>query len=75
MRQDASHYVDLATVAQRLCMSKKTVRAHVLNPTNPLRAYRIGGRLYFLWDEVFAWVQEHAVVPTDLGDLVKDLLQ
>jgi len=65
-----THYLDLATVAQRLSVSTRTVRKWVRQPVDPLPAFRIGGKLLFDYaGEVLTWVGRRRV-RTDLSDFV-----
>ena len=58
----ATHFVDLGTVVQRLSLSPRTIRKWVVDPIDPLPAYRVGGKLLFAYEsEVVPCVKKHRV--------------
>ncbi len=59
-------YISLTELSKRLSTSVRTLRAWVRDPTDPLPAYRLGGRLMFRWNDVEAWIQRHRVQPIDV---------
>lgn len=58
----------------RLSVSPRTLRKLVIDPEDPLPAYRIRGKLLFDWAEVRAWVKNHRVRVADMDADVQELL-
>jgi excisionase family DNA binding protein len=67
-------YLNIRELSQRLSLSPRTLRTRVKDPTDPLPAYRVGGKLLFRWAEVEAWLARHRVQPVDVNEMVNDLL-
>jgi excisionase family DNA binding protein len=74
-------YIDLKELATRLSLSVRTLRSWVRDATDPLPAYRVRGKLLFVWTDVVAWVERHRVQPVDvesmatkiMDDLIKEI--
>ena len=72
--EPADEYLTLSKVAARLNLSTRTIRTRVGDSSDPLPAYRIGGRLLFRWSEVEAWLDRRRVRPVDTKRLVEAYL-
>ena len=69
---DVQVYFDLATLAMRLSLSKRTIRNYIRDPADPLPAYRVGGKLLFKWSKVEQWLERWRVRPVDVDRIVSE---
>ena len=74
MAVDHERFLDLAQLAKRLCLSRRTIRSHVADPADPLPAYRLGGKLLFRWKAVEAWLETHRVRPLNPDDIADGIV-
>lgn len=63
---EAELFISLNECARRTSIAARTLRAKVKDPTAPLPAIKVGGRLVFQWGAVKAWLEEHRVKPVDV---------
>jgi excisionase family DNA binding protein len=71
--QDDTRFVDLGQLSKLLCLSKRTLRSWVHDPTNPLPAFKIGGKLIFKWSDVERWIEGHRVRPFDVDSAAEEI--
>ena len=69
-----SSFIDLTTLSQRVSVCKRTIRTWIVEQSDPLPAYRLGGKLLFRWEEVLAWIERRRIVAPDFNDCIADLL-
>lgn len=66
-------FMDLKCLAQRCGLSRRTLRALVHDPTDPLPAYRVGGKLLFEIAQVEKWIRRHRVTDVEIDLALDDL--
>jgi predicted DNA-binding transcriptional regulator AlpA len=62
-------YVDMAHLCEHLCISERTVDAHVRTGALPL-PYRLGGKRLWKWSEVERYIRKGPVDPE--AERIKD---
>ena len=67
--------VDLKTLSRMVSTCPRTIRSWVHDATNPLPAYRVGGKLLFRRDEVERWIQQFRVEPQDVSALADEIVR
>ena len=68
-------YFTLRGLAQYSGIAPRTLRVYVHDPTHPLPAYQLGGRLLFRVSEFDRWIEAHRRRPrVDVDRIVADVL-
>ena len=64
--------LDLKRLAERSCMSVRSLRDHLKDPEHVLPSFRVGGKVYIRWPEFIDWIEHFRVKPENLREKVDD---
>lgn len=67
-------YVNIKQLSTTIGLSPRTIRKWVIDPVNPLRCYRVGGKLLFEESEVEQWLKKFRVKAINIDATVDELL-
>lgn len=67
-------YVNTKQLSTIISLSPRTIRKWVTDPVNPLRCYRVGGKLLFEESEVVQWLEQFRVETIDLDTKVDEFM-
>jgi excisionase family DNA binding protein len=62
-------WMDLKAVRRYASVSERTLRSWIHTGTDPLPAYRVGGKLLVRRSEFDRWMERHRFVPADALDV------
>lgn len=54
----ADCYLDLRRLSERCCMSVRSLRDDLKDPTHPLPHFLKGGKIYVSWPEFKIWMED-----------------
>ena len=72
MNEAQDHFLDLKRLAERSCLSVRTLREHITSPVYPLPCYRLKGKVLVNWPEFKTWMDAFKYQADDLNSLVDD---
>jgi hypothetical protein len=68
-------FLDLKRLSQRTSISVSTLRDHINDPSHPLPAYRVRGKILINWIEFKKWIQGFRHKTVDLDTIVDDVME
>ena len=68
-------FLDLKRLSQRTCMSVRSLRGHINNPSHPLPIYRVRGKILVSWLEFKRWIQRYRYRTQDIDEIVDEVME
>ena len=76
MKINNETYLDLKTLSGRTCLSVRTLRDLIKDPSHPLPFYKLAGKNLVYWPEFKKWIAEYKVVGgLDVDDIIKSVCE
>ena len=68
-------FLDLKRLSQRTSISVSTLRDHINDPSHPLPAYRVRGKILINWIEFKKWIQGFRHKNVDIDKIVDEVME
>lgn len=68
-------WLGLRQLTQYVAVSERTLRAWIHDPTDPLPASRVRGKILVRRSEFDAWLERHKVMLVDLDAIVREMVE
>jgi excisionase family DNA binding protein len=70
----APEWLDLKSLQKYACVSERTLREWIHQPTNPLPAVRVGTKILVKRSDFDRWLETHRIKSVDVSGIVEEIL-